>query len=184
MDFQAQVSRLERSPEYYDGLQKRLGWDVRDGRSMLIHLAGVSFEGRQELLEQVRQLCSFEFTPPVRLQPEPTNQYDANAVQVLVGVSLDDLTGEATFKQVGYLPKKRCPVCARSLSGKMASSQLCPDCDTEIGLGSEWEEVAEVNRFLKELLEAGAALQVGLDNVTTPQSGTGNMGCDIWVRIP
>jgi hypothetical protein len=178
------LTNLQRSDLYYDGLEQRLGFSVRDGRAFLVHCAGVSFEGRQDLLGQAKTLCSYEYTPPVKLVPEPTNQYDPNAVQVWIGVAQDNLTGEAKMHQVGYLPKKRCPACAESLSGKRAASQLCPKCDAEIGLGSEWEVFAEINKFVKDYLDAGITLPVGLDNVTESQSGQGNLGCDIWIRIP
>jgi hypothetical protein len=178
------IDKLGRTEAYFEGLEQRLGFSVRDGRAFLVHCAGVSFEGRQELLQTAKSLCSFEHTPPVTLVPEPDNQWDANAVGVWIGVTQNSLTGDTEMKQIGFLPKKRCPNCAISLSGKRAASQLCPDCDTEIGVGAEWEAFAEVNKFVKDYLDAGIVLPVGLDNVTESQSGKGNLGCDIWIRIP
>ena len=180
------IDRLDRSVEYFDGLQKRLGWDVRDGKSMLVHLAGVSF--RQEALAKAQQLCTFEWTPSVRLEPEKAEDQkgytDADAVRVYIGTEVNDLTGEATEEHIGYLPKKRCPVCAKTYSGKRATDTFaCKECDTELEEG-EWAELALINGFVRRLLEAGTELQVGLDNVTSSQTSAGNLGCDIWVRLP
>ena len=180
------IDRLDRSVEYFDGLQKRLGWDVRDGKSLLVHLAGVSF--RQEGLLKAQKLCTFDWTPPVRLEPEKTEDQkgytDNDAVRVYIGTEVSDLTDETTEEHIGYLPKKRCPVCSKTYSGKRATDTFaCKECDTELEEG-EWAELALINKYVRQLLEAGTTLQVGLDNVTAPQSGTGNLGCDIWIQLP
>lgn len=178
-------NNLDRSDEYFEGLVQRLGWDVRDGKSMLVHCAGVSF--RQEALEKTRPLCRFDWTPKVELRPETPDQQvgyeDANAVRVYVGTSSHELTGEQVMEHVGYIPKKRCPNCAKSFSGKAASKQVCNGCDAEIGIGSEWEEIADSAKYIRYLLELGTALPCGLDNVTSSSAGN-TLGCDIWIQLP
>lgn len=177
----AAIARLDRQPEYYDGLEKRMGFEVRDGRAFLVHCAGVSF--RQEVLQKAKGFCTYEATPPVRLKPDPQNDYDPNAVEVHIGTAVDELTGEWSYEMAGFLPKKRCPVCMRSLSGKMASKEVCPDCDAEIGMGSDLEDLSTVNAWVVNALEQGMTVVVGVDNITVPQHTTGNMGLDVWIRI-
>jgi hypothetical protein len=172
------ISRLNRAPEYWEALEKRLGFVVTDGQAMLIHCAGVSFENRQELLRRVGQLCNFDFSPPVHLEREPDNPYDVSAVKVLAGISKDDLTGEWTYTQVGFLPKKRCPECCRSLSGKQAKAMICPDCEASIGVMAFNKQICDVMTD-----DNSQELQVGIDTVTEPQHTQGNRGLDIWVRI-
>jgi hypothetical protein len=169
------ISRLNRSAEYWEALEKRLGFTVTDGKAVLVHCAGVSFENRQELLQKVRSLCNFEFSPPLQLVPEPGNPYDVHAVQVLVGISRDELTGDYTYAQVGFLPKKHCPGCSKSLSGKQSKAMICPDCETPVG-------IAPFNKKVADLLNNSSNLEAGIDNVTVPQHVQGNMGLDIWIR--
>lgn len=185
MDFttlnQQALERLDRDPAYFDGLEARLGFPVRDGRAFLVHAAGVSF--RKDTLAAAKPHCSFEHSPPAQLEPEPTNEYDPNAVKINIGVQADEITGEWKLAHAGYLPKKRCPACCRSLSGKMAESQICPDCETDIGLGSDLEDFAAVNAWVTQALEQGMDVKIGIDNITEPQHTRGNQGLDVWVRI-
>jgi hypothetical protein len=178
---QQALARLGRVPAYYDGLDKRLGFETRDGRAFLVHVSGVSF--RQDSLKKAQRFCSFDRSPPVKLVPEPTNPYDANAIQVLIGVAVDDLTGQWTFEQAGFLPKKRCPTCTASLPGKMATSQVCPECEAEIGVGSDLESFSVINAWVVQAMEQGMIVSAGVDNVTTPQTEKGNCGLDVWLRI-
>lgn len=178
---QQAVARLARQPAYFDGLDKRLGFETRDGKAFLVHVSGVSF--RQDSLKKAMRFCTFDRTPPVQLVPEPTNPYDEFAVQVLIGTTVDELTGEWTFEQAGFLPKKRCPVCTASLPGKMATKQVCPECDAEIGVGSDLADFSVVNAWVLKAMEQGLIVAAGVDNVTTPPEGIGNFGLDLWLRV-
>ena len=62
-------------------------------------VAGVTFEGRQELLEKLQM--DYIRNPDkktVDFKSEPENQYDVNAIAVWV-----DIEGE--LKKIGYVPK-------------------------------------------------------------------------------
>lgn len=58
-------------------------------------VAGVTFEGRQEVMKNVK------IGQVVRLEPEPENQYDSNAVAVIVE---SDGIGK-----IGYIPRDDAP---------------------------------------------------------------------------
>lgn len=62
-------------------------------RTLFVKVAGVTFEGRQEYLKQVR------FHDPCQLRPETDNQYDKHAIAVYVAVY-----GGAVLK-CGYVPR-------------------------------------------------------------------------------
>ncbi|NIN69205.1 MAG: hypothetical protein GTO63_31895 [Anaerolineae bacterium] len=181
---------LKRSEEYFLALEGRLGFPVLDGGSELVHLSGVSFEGRQDTLAAVKVHCGFDRSPPIKLEVE-TNpkilQYDSDAVQVLVAVDRDDLTGDwFNWHQAGYLPRRRCPQCARTYPGEKGKTiQVCSDCSFPMALGTPAYELSVFNARVKGALAAGQEVRVGLDNVTEMQGARAgaNMGCDIWVRI-
>lgn len=61
-------------------------------KSLVSMVAGVTFEGRQEIL------AALNGDETVTLVPEPTNQYDPHAIKVMAQTSLGLL-------QVGYVPK-------------------------------------------------------------------------------
>lgn len=61
-------------------------------KSLVSMVAGVTFEGRQEIL------AALKGNENVTLVPEPTNQYDPHAIKVMAQTSLGLL-------QVGYVPK-------------------------------------------------------------------------------
>lgn len=63
-------------------------------RILTCKVAGVTFEGRQETIALLKG------NEPVRIQPEPTNPYDPNALAVFVAVAPGDV------RHVGYLPKE------------------------------------------------------------------------------
>ena len=65
--------------------------------SDILHVAGVSFEGRQEKLAFLKQVGLWD----VLLEPEPTNPHDPNAVRVLA------VPGDKTQAlHVGYLSRE------------------------------------------------------------------------------
>ena len=172
-----------RSEEYWDGLEKRVGFAVRDGQADLVNVVGVTFEGRQSTLGRVRDYCRFGSTPPVQLIPDPENPHDSNAVRVLIGYRADELTGEFEFKDVGYLPIRRCPICASSFGKKDAQAQICSSCDAHIGLGSHHSIKSFYNKWIITQLLAGQIVNVGLDNITQAQNvNSSTMGCALWIK--
>ncbi len=179
------ITRLNRSDEYWKGLDARLGFKASDGKAYLTHVAGVSFENRQEILKRLRDFCSFEHCPPVRLQPEPDNKYDQWAVKVISKFGVrDELTGDYPLEvHIGYLPKRRCPVCARSITGRKATDNVCPDCKTNIALGTPYAAISYFNKYVSTALTSGKVVHCALDNVTEPQHTYGNFGADLWIRI-
>lgn len=62
-------------------------------------IAGVTFEGRQELLEKLNQeYHEIGVRRFVSFVPEPDNKYDSNAVRI-------DVDMDGVKKQLGYVPK-------------------------------------------------------------------------------
>ena len=173
----------DKSPEYWDGVEKRVGFTVREGQADLVNVVGVTFEGRQATLARVKHYCRFDSSPPVRLQADPNNAHDEFAVRVLVGYRADELTGEFEYKDVGYLPIRRCPACATSFGKKDSEAQICGTCDARIGLGSSHASKSRYNKWITaHLLER--TIKVGLDNITQAQNvSDSTMGCAIWVKI-
>jgi single-stranded-DNA-specific exonuclease len=60
---------------------------------MRTRVAGVTFEGRQEIIKQCK------VGDRIWLEPEPDNQYDPNAVKVMVETSLMQ-------EVIGYIPRR------------------------------------------------------------------------------
>lgn len=69
-------------------------------------VAGVTYEGRQALIAQLRG------HEPCRLQPEPTNAYDPNAIAVMVAVA------PGSVWHIGYLPRELAAQVAPHLEGE------------------------------------------------------------------
>jgi hypothetical protein len=80
-------------------------------RSVVFTVRGVTFEGRQEVL--ARMLGN----EPIKIVPEPENQYDPNALAVYVALS-----GEVL--QVGYVPKERAAEIALLLDGESVVGEV------------------------------------------------------------
>lgn len=74
-------------------------------RTIVSKVSGVTFEGRQSTIAQLRG------NEPCRIVPEPTNKYDPNALAVHVAVK-----GE--IKHVGYIPKELAAQIAPLLDGE------------------------------------------------------------------
>lgn len=78
---------------------------MSDEYELHLKVVGVTFEGRQDVLAWM-DCCREWFARwgSVRLQPEPDNEFDANAIQVLAVSSAGD-------HQCGYVPRvKTAPV--------------------------------------------------------------------------
>ena len=80
------------------------------------NVAGVTFEGRQDLIRQLNQ-DSVYF-----LVPEPDNEYDPNAVQVI-----------ADCQCIGYVPRELAPIVAWLLQNKRL--QQSPSASVHGGFG-------------------------------------------------
>jgi hypothetical protein len=74
-------------------------------RKIDVHVSGVTFEGRQAYLAQLRG------GEPCRIVPEPENRYDANALAVHVAFG-----GEVWH--IGYVPKHIAAEIAPYLDGE------------------------------------------------------------------
>lgn len=80
------------------------------------NVAGVSFEGRQEIICELKDVWdglatgSILGTPAVWLEREPDNAYDANAIKVMT-----------QFGQIGYVPAKLAAYMAHELDEGLAS---------------------------------------------------------------
>lgn len=176
------VDRLDRMPEYWDGLAKRLGFDPRECQAYLIHSAGVSF--RQDALAMAKKLCTYDHSPPMRLEPEVDNEYDrrvetptgekGGAVKVVIGTRSDDLTGEYTMEHAGYLPKNYCPNCGTSFSGKQALRTMCNNCD--------YEPLMDIKELVITRLLNGETIPCGVDTITESSKGS-TKGLDIWLKL-
>lgn len=104
-------------------------------------VSGVTFDGRQAL---VAQLTGRE---PCRLQPEPTNRYDPNAIAVLVAHA----PGEVWH--IGYVPKEMAAQIAPYLDGE---SLMCSIAEITGGFEFDSGETAALGVRLRiELPEYG-----------------------------
>ena len=93
-------------------------------RILLSKVAGVTFEGRQDIIDQMT------LTDLIQLRPEPQNKYDPNAIAVWVAFPPESGRENA---QIGYLPKE-------------IAAEVAPLMDGEFFIGS----VDEINGgFLK-----------------------------------
>lgn len=93
-------------------------------QTLLSKVVGVTFEGRQEIIELM------SITDLIQLRPEPQNQYDENAIAVWVAFPPESGMENA---QIGYLPKE-------------IAAQVAPHMDGEYFIGT----VDEINGgFLK-----------------------------------
>lgn len=89
-------------------------------RVVYTKVAGVTFEYRQET---IGQLSGRE---PVRLEPEPDNKYDPNAIKVMVAVDVGDV------QCIGYVPKDLAKTIAPHLDGE---ALMCKIEDITGGFG-------------------------------------------------
>jgi len=88
-------------------------------QTLFSKVAGVTFEGRQEILEMMHG------TEVVQLRPEPENQYDGNAIAVWVAFPPESQMQPA---QIGYLPRD-------------IAAQVAPHMDGEYFIG----QIEEIN---------------------------------------
>ena len=95
-------------------------------------VVGVTFEGRQQILNDFYKNYKVGGFHEVKLECEPDNQYDQNAI----GVHLD--VGGSDFKQVGYISRMDNVRLGNMLkTGKFKRASLCsmgPNSKGELGL--------------------------------------------------
>jgi hypothetical protein len=82
---------------------------------MRVSVVGVTFEGRQEIIERY---CNVGDT--VYLRAEPDNPYDKNAIKVFV-VNPEDIE---TKYAIGYLPKHAAAYVAPLLDGESTEGYI------------------------------------------------------------
>lgn len=91
--------------------QSEKGGSIMTNRILMTKVAGVTFEGRQAYISQ---LVGNE---PCKIVPEPTNQYDANALAVHVAF-------EGEVYHVGYIPKELAAQIAPHLEGEAVMATI------------------------------------------------------------
>lgn len=80
-------------------------------KNVVFTVRGVSFENRQEI---IAKLSGDEF---IKIIPEPTNAFDANALAVHVAF-------EGKTYHIGYVPKEHAAEIAPQLDGESVSGQV------------------------------------------------------------
>lgn len=80
-------------------------------RSIFVKVAGVTYEGRQEV---IASLAGYE---PVKVVPEPENRYDPNALAIHVSVG-----GEV--RHIGYVPRDLAATFAPLLEGEAVMGRV------------------------------------------------------------
>ena len=159
-----------------DGLEKRLGFHPNEG--VLFHVAGVTFEGRQDLLRQIKRHCTYSYTPPVELRPasdHDRNSFgDPNAVEVWAGSEQDELTGQWEMIHIGYVPRRGCGNCGANYGGKWLDLTACPKCGSQ--------HILEPNVLINQMMKSKDFI-VAMDGVNEKQSrGRTNLGCVVYVK--
>lgn len=74
-------------------------------RLIMVKVAGVTFEGRQEIISQLTG------KEAVKIVPEPDNEFDPNALAVHVAYALE-------VRHIGYVPRDMAAVFAPLLEGE------------------------------------------------------------------
>lgn len=143
-------------------------------------VAGVTMDGRQAVAHRAMALCTAVDTVPVKLEIDPTNQYDKYAVKVLVGTSQNSLTDEWNFEQAGFIPKTVCFECGLSLTGKKSGYTTC-DCGAPLGALNHLAE--NVSKHIS-LHTGNTYLEVAVEGVhEQPEVKNSNIGIKIAMRI-
>lgn len=99
-------------------------------KSQCYNVVGVTFENRQDILNSFYKNYKIGGNYNVRLESEPSNPYDKNAIAVRLDV------GGADYKHVGYISKQENVQLGQKL-GKMKTASLCsmgPNSKGELGL--------------------------------------------------
>lgn len=79
---------------------------------LVTKVAGVTYEGRQEYIDQMT------LDTPIRIVPEPHNPYDANALAVHAALA------EKAIVHVGYIPRDMAARVAPYLDGEQIMAKV------------------------------------------------------------
>jgi single-stranded-DNA-specific exonuclease len=82
------------------------------GKLLITKVAGVSFEGRQAIIDKMTG------REPIRLIPEPTNQFDKNAIGVWT------VLADGTKAQIGFVPRDLAAKIAPLIDGEQVMARL------------------------------------------------------------
>jgi hypothetical protein len=159
-----------------EGLEQRLGFHPNLG--VLFHVAGVTFEGRQQLLRRIQHHCTYSYAPPVELREasdDDRNKFgDPNAVEVWAGVEQDELSGEWQMVMIGYVPRRGCGSCGANYGGKWLDLPSCPKCGSQ--------HILEPNVLINQMMQQDT-ITAAMDGVNEKQSGRRtNLGCVVYVK--
>lgn len=81
-------------------------------RTIITKVAGVSYEGRQDVIAKLHG------DEPCRIVPEPTNKFDPNALAVVVAIA------PSVIAHVGYVPRELAAQIAPFLEGEQLMVKL------------------------------------------------------------
>ncbi len=81
-------------------------------RTIITKVAGVTFDGRQEIISKLKG------NEPCRISPEPSNKYDPNALAVHIAVAPGEI------KHVGFVPRDLAAQIAPFLEGEQVMVRL------------------------------------------------------------
>lgn len=115
---------------------------MMETKFLLSKVAGVTFEGRQEVIERMHG------NEVVQLRPEPQNKYDANAIAVWVAFPPESGMEAA---QIGYLPKE-------------IAAQVVPHMDGENFIGEIDEITGGFFKYDGSQASYGVIVRVELPN--------------------
>ncbi len=118
---------------------------MNNNNLILCKVAGVTFEGRQEIID------TMVGNEVAMLIPEPTNPYDPNAIAVWVAFPPESMQDKA---QIGYLPKEVAKQVAPMIDGERIQ------CNINEITGGFW--ISEVERA-----NLGVVLEIELPETLT-----------------
>jgi len=81
-------------------------------RTIVCRVAGVTFDGRQEIISQLKG------NEPCRISPEPSNKFDPNALAVHVAMA------DGKVEHVGFVPRDLAAQIAPFLEGEAVMCKL------------------------------------------------------------
>lgn len=162
---------------------KRFGFDP----TLYCQVAGVVAGGqdRQDILRRASVFVSKVHTltywnSGLYLEPEPTNQYDENAIKVWVATALRQ--NEFTEPlHVGYIPKRVCTKCFHSWGGKKADRPACPECDESMN----HTQLTFLNWYINtHFYKRGVGIYVAVDWIAQGKQPGSSWGCRLALAFP
>lgn len=100
---------------------------------LITRVNGVTFEGRQEYLKQIRT------SDPCRIVPEPDNPYDPNALAIHV-------SHDGQIWHVGFIPKELAAEIAPHLEGEALMVRIL---EVTGGFETSWGETAALGMRIR-----------------------------------